>query len=213
MQYDHIRLAFSVVLLGMGLSLMIADFWARRAKTSPLPVQNVKFGPVEVSTTSLGLAIIALAIPILLLSRFSVNEAERRGREQLIAPLFKAYQSSINNYFDLKKMTVQDSIDNELSKKLDKELISSHENKDQNESIKILVHDVREKERELFSKLDDQREALIQSANKYITDALTGDAEASLATLDSQITAKQEEIVKQVSSLTHSMVKILTLIP
>jgi hypothetical protein len=76
MQYDHVRLAFSVVLLGMGLSLMIADFWNRRTKTSPSPVQNVKFGPVEVSTTSLGLAITALAIPILLLSRFSVNEAE-----------------------------------------------------------------------------------------------------------------------------------------
>jgi hypothetical protein len=213
MQYDHIRLAFSVVILGIGLSLIISDLRSRRGKPSSSPVQTVRFGPIEVSTTSLGLAIIALAIPIMLLSRISVTEAEQRGKEQLITPLFKAYQGSIDAYFDLQKKTVQNWIDQiylpELIRNFDKELLSSQTNVEHVQKTKLLVQQVRKKEREMLSSLDVARDQLIQSANRYITEALRGDAKASLTTLDEQIAAKQKEVVREVSSMVEALSKII----
>lgn len=213
MNYDWIRVGFSSILLALGVGLILIDFRRSSDEKNKVPRQTLKFGNIEVSTTSLGLAILVLATPVLLLSRISIDQAELKSRRDFLTPLLNAYQSAINEYYDTQVKFVQNWIDNEyLPKYLEnfrKEISKSPHGTDETEFLRASIASVRKKERELISQLEKDKLELLRSANDYVTKTLEGDPQSSLRTLDETIDAKRKIAINQVKDFTEALMKIV----
>ena len=217
MEYDYIRLAFSVILLALGFGLVLSDSW-KKGSSDKLR-QTLKFGTIEVSTTSLGLTILVLATPILLLSRVSIEKAEFEARMELLSPLLSAYQSAINAYYDSQVQYVRDFLDEEYLPEyvetVTGELSEGGQEIDNVAVSRATVAAIRQKERELISTLEKDRTALLRSANEYVTRTLKGGGQATLQTLDEQIDAQRvitqerlQETVQKMSDLLLDVAKL-----